>query len=303
MLFYPRLPQRENEKHYLSEERSEQAISMREDERNMTDTREKHAAPAGAHTKFRVPAVLGNSPGLVALESTRGGGVSTGHYSSLNLGTNTGDRTDSVRRNMELLFRDAGVDPSRTVRSVQVHGTEILHATEPSDLQGYDAFITDSENLFLLIATADCYPILLHDPVNQAVAAIHAGWKGTAGRIAIKTVGGMQRAFGTRPENLLASIGTGISPEAYEVGGEVAALFPLSCVRPPLTPGAGPRLDLSAANRMQLQEAGLPHASIESSPFCSFRDSDLFFSYRRDHGVTGRMLSLIGLSQSGQSAL
>jgi len=264
----------------------------------MRETREKHAAHEEACPKFRVPELFGGIPDLLAFETTRNGGVSNGPYSSLNLGTNTADSPDRVRRNTELLFRDTGVDPSRTVRSVQVHGTKILHATSPGSLEGYDAFITGTENLFLLIATADCYPILLFDPINRAVAAIHAGWKGTAGRIAQKTVESMRQAFGTRPETLLAAIGTGISGPAYEVAGDVAEQFPVSCILPPVTQGAGPRLDLSAANRIQLEEAAVPSSSIECSPFCSFSESSSFFSHRRDHGVTGRMLSVIGLTEN-----
>ncbi|KAA6233279.1 peptidoglycan editing factor PgeF [Chlorobium phaeovibrioides] len=269
----------------------------------MLDTQETNPSAAPKRPKFRVPEIFRHTHSLLALETTRNGGVGTGPYSSLNLGSNTDDNPDSVRRNTELLFSEAGIDSSRTVRSQQVHGTEILHATSPGALQGYDAFITDTENLFLLIATADCYPILLFDPLNRAVAAIHAGWKGTAGHIAPQTVESMRRAFGTRPETLLASIGTGISGEAYEVSLDVAKQFPASCILPPATTGAGPRLDLGAANRMQLEEAGVSSASIESSPFCSFRDTGSFFSHRRDNGITGRMLSIIGLNQSGGNPL
>jgi len=191
MLFYPPAPpQRENEKHYLSEERSEQAISMREDERNMTDTREKHAAPAGAHTKFRVPAVLGNSPGLVALESTRGEGsapATTAHSTSEPIPAT--EQTQS-----EGTWSCFSAMPASTPhgRFAQCRYTGQKSFTQQSRVTFRATMhsLPTAKNLFLLIATADCYPILLHDPVNQAVAAIHAGWKGTAGRIAIKNRGG-----------------------------------------------------------------------------------------------------------------
>ena len=234
---------------------------------------------------------------LLALQSTRAGGISNGHYASLNLGSNSGDTPENVTENTRRLCSAAGIDPCQMVSSSQVHGTEILHAKKPGRYAGYDAFITASKNLFLSVFTADCYPVLLYDPCHQAVGAVHAGWKGSAGMIVVKTIEAMQRSFDSRAEECLAFIGTGISGEAYEVGTDVAGQFPPDSYQPsPSFPEEEKYLlDLALVNYRQLLAAGIPAANIERSPFCSYRNSNIFFSYRRDHGTTGRMLSLIGI--------
>jgi len=167
-----------------------------------------------------------------------------------------------------------------------VHGTEIAVVTAPGRLDGYDALITHVRGLFVGILTADCYPILIHDRRTGASGAAHAGWQGTAGRIAEKTVQAMHDAFGTRPEECLAWVGTGISGEHYEIGGEVAARFDSRYLKPSPSGKGKFLLDLSAANRDQLIEAGIPAEQVQCSEFCSYRDADRFFSYRRDNGKT-----------------
>lgn len=242
---------------------------------------------------FITPATFPGDGAILALQSTRRGGRSPEPWRSLNLGNNTGDDPSRVRENWLRLGASAGFDALRTVSSVQVHGTEVLHAREPGRHEGYDAFITDTPDLWLAILTADCLPILIYDPLHAAVGAAHAGWQGTAGGIGPKTLLAMEEAFGTRPEACLAWIGTGISGEEYEVGEDVAGRFPERCSRPGKE---GKRmLDLRLANRLQLASAGIPEGHIESSPYCSSRDETLFYSYRRDNGRTGRMAAVIGI--------
>ncbi len=235
---------------------------------------------------------------LIALQSTRNGGGSEGSFSSLNLGRNTDDLKERFEENFLRLCTDIGINPARLVTSRQVHGTEILFAKEPGDYDGYDALITDRKNLFLCIFTADCYPVLIYDPRHQASGAVHAGWKGSAGAIVMKTIEAMRMRFNTIPEECLAWIGTGISPEAYEVGREVALEFPAgSCQRSPDRNNEEKYLlDLARVNYHQLLASGVPPSNIERSPFCTVRDNNLFFSYRRDQGETGRMVSLIGIT-------
>jgi YfiH family protein len=242
---------------------------------------------------FITPGTFGRSGDILALQSTRHGGLSPDPWNSLNLGENTLDDPRRVRENMLILAKAAGFDASRTVGSLQVHGTEVLHAREPGHHSGYDAFITNTENLWLCIFTADCLPVLIYDPEQRAIGAAHAGWQGTAAGIVGKTLHAMGEAFGSRPESCEAWIGTGISGDDYEVGTEVAAAFPEKCSMP----GAeGKRLlDLGAANRMQLLQAGVGGERIERAPYCSFRDEGMFFSYRRDNGRTGRMAAVIGI--------
>ncbi|TCD48170.1 peptidoglycan editing factor PgeF [Chlorobium sp. N1] len=242
---------------------------------------------------FITPRTFPEDGQVLALQSTRRGGVSPEPWRSLNLGNNTGDEPERVRRNMRLLSAAAGFDPLRTVGSVQVHGTEVLHARQPGRHEGYDAFITDTPDLWLCIFTADCLPVLFYDPEHRAVGAAHAGWQGTAGEIAAKTLDAMRRAFGTRPGACRAWIGTGISGGEYEVGEEVAGRFPERCSAP--ASGGKRLLDLAAANHLQLVRIGVCEEHIERSPYCSKRDDRLFYSYRRDNGQTGRMASVIGI--------
>ena len=247
-----------------------------------------------------IPEIFRNYPGLVALQSTRTGGVSEGAYASLNLGSNTDDRPERVHENRLRLFAAAGIDPATMVCSEQVHGTKVLVAEKPGAYRGYDALITNKNNLFLSVFTADCYPILVFDPRHNASGAVHSGWKGAAGEIVIKTIDAMHKNFGTIPGECLAYIGTGISAEAYEVNGEVANAFQADESKP--SPDSVKEqkymLDLRQANYRQLLDAGILISNIERSSFCSYRDSTLFFSYRRDKGTTGRMVSLIGISST-----
>ena len=247
--------------------------------------------------EYIVPKCFRLDPGLIALQSTRKGGVSNGKYSSLNLGSNTGDSVELIDENTLRLCVAAGINPAQLVCSDQVHGTEILLAEKPGRYCGYDSLITDKKNLFLCIFTADCYPVLIYDPRHKASGAIHAGWKGTAGQIVVKTLSAMKSRFNSIPEECLAWIGTGISANAYEVDKEVAKEFP------PDTSKRSPfsldeekyLLDLGLVNYRQLLASGVPASNIERSSFCSYGDKDLFFSYRRDQGKTGRMVSLIGV--------
>jgi YfiH family protein len=247
--------------------------------------------------EYIVPGCFHQYEELIALQSARNGGVSEGAYFSLNLGRNTGDESEKVHENTLRLCAARGIDPGQLVSSVQVHGTAILTAEKPGHYHGYDALITDKENLFLCIFTADCYPVLIYDPQHKASGAVHAGWKGSAGDIVIKTIEAMQVRFNTLPEECFAYIGTGISPEAYEVGREVAMRFPSDCCRqsPLGQENEKYNLDLGMVNYRQLLASGIPASNIERSTFCSVRDSDLFFSYRRDQEKTGRMVSLIGI--------
>ena len=186
-----------------------------------------------------------------------------------------------------------------------------------------DASTTSTPNLLLAIQTADCVPILLVDPKKRAVAAIHAGWRGTLQRILEKTVGRMKMQFGTRPADLLAAIGPAIGGCCYEVGTEVAAAFqaqfpgaeewfdelrtghepnPLQWLNQ-FPPGHQPppknvRLDLRKANRARAITAGILSRNISVSDLCTACRPDLFFSYRKQGSETGRMMAAIGMRPS-----
>lgn len=252
------------------------------------------------HPEYIVPEQLSGIDGLVALQTTRKGGVSPAPFLSLNLGRNTGDRPENVRENTLRLCRSLGIYPEQLAGSDQVHGTEVLHVREPGFHKGYDALVTSACAVYLCIFTADCFPVLLFDPKNRAVAAVHAGWKGTAGGIVMKTIAFMRQLFGTDPAGLVAWIGTGISQAEYEVDAAVAGQFPAADRLQADQDGKKFFLDLAAANSAQLAEAGVPATHTGRSPFCASRDKDMFYSYRRDAGLTGRMASIIGLTSPRQ---
>ena len=146
--------------------------------------------------------------------------------------------------------------------------------------------ITAQPDLAISVRTADCYPILLADTRNHALAAIHAGWRGTAAHIVVKTLEKMKDEFGTQPADIVAAIGPGIGACCYEVGEEVAREFGFD---------ARTHLDLMLENRKQLEAAGVPSEKIEALGVCTFCDAERFFSYRRDQKDAGRMTSYIAI--------
>lgn len=218
---------------------------------------------------------------------TRHGGVSASPFDSLNFGGREDD-PETVEENRRRGLRRVGVTPDAVAWLRQVHGTTVCDA-RPGVQEG-DALCTARPGLALAVSTADCYPILFEDTGGTAVAAAHAGWRGTLGRIAAATVAAML-AHGARLEAIRAAIGPGICGAQYEVGPELVAAFrdagfPDECF-------LGRNLDLAAANRFVLRECGLVDGAVWTAGRCSTEPD--FFSHRRDRGLTGRMWSVIVL--------
>ncbi|HTD43497.1 MAG TPA: peptidoglycan editing factor PgeF [Bryobacteraceae bacterium] len=168
----------------------------------------------------------------------------------------------------------------------QIHSAVALVANQPGCAGDGDALLTNRPGLRLSVRTADCYPILLADSKNRAVAAVHAGWRGAADEIVAKTIAKMRTQFGTSPPDIVAAIGPGIGVCCYQVGAEVAQLFGVE--------GAG-RVDLAAANRCQLIDAGVEDRHIDVLGGCTSCDAARFYSFRREKEQAGRMISYIGL--------
>jgi YfiH family protein len=267
-----------------------------------------------------------NFPWLVHGFSTRVAGHSPAYGgSSLNLGFTQHDTRAAVERNREAFMRALDADPSawRLVIQRQVHSDLIHHVTAADAHPTGDGLITDVPGLLLGVQTADCLPVLLVDPKRRAVGAFHAGWRGTLHRIVEKGVGEMRRQFGSAPADLRAAIGPGIHSCCYQVGEEVREKFqsqfayastvfremresnPVREKYPLLflnarPPGHGPEetllyLDLVAANTRQLLDAGVPAENISASPLCTSCRTDLLFSYRKEKGVVGRLLGVVGI--------
>jgi hypothetical protein len=152
-----------------------------------------------------------------------------------------------------------------------------------------DALISNLPGIGLTIRTADCLPILIVDPRNRAVAAIHAGWRGVVSDIASKTVHTMGRLLDSKAEDLVIAIGPGIGPCCFEVGPEVAVQFGLL---------GRAKVDLVETTCRQLRRNGVGQGQISSSGLCTYCGSELFESYRRDREASGRMTTLIGVAEN-----
>ncbi|WP_229374486.1 peptidoglycan editing factor PgeF [Fibrella rubiginis] len=245
---------------------------------------------------YRVPALFSRIPGLIAAESTRHGGVSQGPYAALNLGVNTDDDPVHVAENRRRFLANFGMTEAHLASSYQVHGTAIRVATQGERTHGFDALMTNKPGLLVGVTVADCTPILVYDPKNKAVAAIHAGWRGTVGNIVTHTLNLMQAEFGTQPGDCLAYVGTCIDDCHFEVSADVAAQFSLDHQRPGPTAGKA-FVDLKQANADQLRAAGIPDAQIEVSPYSTTVDNADYFSHRMEKGITGRMLAVVGVDE------
>lgn len=229
-----------------------------------------------------------NAPHLF---TTRSGGVSEGAFASLNLGLSSGDRPSAVEANRDRLLAAIGLDRDRVCAVDQVHGTRVLEARAGWFEEEADALVGVDPEVLLVVSVADCYPVLVHDPVRGAVAAAHCGWRGTLAGLAGAVVGELQRRFGSDPARLQVAIGPGICGGCYQVGGEVrdafvAAGFSEAVARP--DDEGRWRLDLVAANLELLIAAGVDPERVWSAGTCTFENPDRFFSYRRDAGRTGR---------------
>lgn len=265
---------------------------------------------------------LAKIPWLIHGFSTRPGGVSDlAGEKVLNLGFADWDTRENVLENRRRFESAIGANDFTLIALKQIH-SDVVHLFESSPVEPCrgDASATNRPGLLLAVQTADCVPILLADLKKRAVAAVHAGWRGTLQRIVAKAIGKMQMQFGSRPADLLAAIGPSIGCCCYEVGTEVASEFrsqfpnasewfdelrtgdepnPLQWLNmaPPghQPPSKNVLLDLRKANRAQLLDAGLRPQNIVVSDLCTACRRDLLFSYRKEHGTTGRLMSVIGI--------
>jgi polyphenol oxidase len=185
--------------------------------------------------------------------------------------------------------RDADIPAlfSQLATVKQVHSATCVAAEGRSGILGEaDALLEDRPGAVVAVKTADCIPVLLADERHHAVAAVHAGWRGTAARIVERAVEAMAATFGTAPPDLRAAIGPGIGKCCYEVGAEVSAQFGLQ---------GRAHLDLPEENRRQLVDIGIPAARVYVSGLCTMC-GEAFHSFRRDKESAGRMYSFIGLT-------
>jgi hypothetical protein len=261
-------------------------------------------------------------PWLVHGFSSKPGGASIqGGQKVLNLGFTEWDTKENVQENRRRFQSALGAKDLKLISLKQIH-SDVIHLfnSAPTEICQGDAAASNRPGLLLGMQTADCVPILLVDPKKRAVAAVHAGWRGTLARIVVKAIGQMQMQFRTKPADLLAAIGPSIGGCCYEVGTEVATQFLSQFAEAPdwfdefrtgdepnpvqwlnmMPPGHQPPpknvlLDLKKANRAQLLIAGVREQNIFVSDLCTACRRDLLFSYRKEGARSGRLMSVIGI--------
>ena len=205
--------------------------------------------------------------------------------------------------------RKGAILPYSVIQGHQVHDCKVAIIDRPDmtreDLEGYDAFVTCLPEVAIGVRTADCIPVLMYDPVRRVVAAVHAGWKGTAMHISQKTIDLMHRQFRCFAGDMHAVIGPGIGPDSFQVGEEVAehfkdSGFPMDRIWSFRGPGdgspmsGGHHIDLFEANLWLLEESGVPSANIHVAGIDTFTDGS-FYSARREGVKCGRIINSIKL--------
>ncbi len=262
--------------------------------------------------KYLQSPLLAGCGNVVHAFSARAGGCSEGAMASLNTAFHTGDEYSRVRENRRRFLEMWGFHPDEVVAAVQVHGVKIREAG-PADrgrgavprsfLGEGDALVTAAPDLPLTGYAADCLLLFIAAPDVPAVALAHAGWRGTLQNMAARVTARLQRRFGADSAAMLAAISPGICGRCYTVGRDVAGRFIEAGWRgkPYLweASGGGFHLDLAAINEAQLRSAGIkPGHLAPGGGWCTFCRSDLFYSYRREKGKTGRMMGLIALRET-----
>jgi polyphenol oxidase len=246
------------------------------------------------HKTVILPALFFECPEICSGMSTKlGDGTHTDF--GMNLSYRVGDDSDVVDRNRKTFFSSVGLMTSQLAIPVQTHSDTVLKVDQPGEYEHCDALVTNSKGVALTVTVADCVPILLFDPIQKAIAAVHAGWKGTAKEITRRAVEKMQVEFESDPKNILAYIGPCAAVCCYEVGLDVAVKFNINSV-----PYERRRIfiDLKKENAAQLLQQGVKEESIEISPHCTICENEVFHSHRRDGKNSGRMMAFICLKSS-----
>jgi YfiH family protein len=312
-------------------------VAPRPSEHSRKQQKQRRADTAGIKV-MQVPA-WSELPWLMHGFSTRTGGMTTvykpdARTGELNLGFTASDSKETVLVNRRLfasaVSKKAAPAPLVTLKQIHSSIVQVVGKTDAGDEAKHkaDGMMTNKPGILLGIQTADCIPVLVADRKKRAVAAFHAGWRGTLKRIVENGVGRMRMEFGSRPEDMIAAIGPGIGACCYAVGEEVRMEFesqfayapelfsevydsdpvkekyPLLFLtaRAPGHSNIGPalHLDLVEANRRQLLDAGLSPKNIFIQGDCTSCRTDRYFSHRADHGFTGRSLSVIGVQGKDQ---
>lgn len=242
--------------------------------------------------------------------STKLGGVSEGIFESMNLSFGRGDSDDNVRENYKRICAAIGSDYKNTVFSAQDHHTFVRQVTKDDigigiwrkkDIQSVDGLITNEPNILLVTHYADCVPLYFVDPVKRAIGLSHAGWRGTAGKIAMVTIERMTECYGTDPQDLICAIGPSIGKCCYEVDKECMLNFDAleeidkqTCIFP--KENEKYHLDLWEVNRQLMMAAGVKEENIAVSNLCTRCNHDTLFSHRATKGQRGGLAAFLELN-------
>ena len=251
--------------------------------------------------------------GFVNAFSTRLGGVSALPQNALNLAYFKGDQNQSVAENRRRFNEAIGAEGAQIITARQTHSTERVLIESPDEARGpqpeCDAMITRLAGVLLAVQTADCLPVLIGDTKTGTMAAIHAGWRGTAGRITERTIADMMLLHGVNIRDCIAALGPAACASCYEVGDDVIERYKKEFgywrqLLVNFKENGKAHLDIRAANVQQLRFCGFTEDRIHVTDYCTMHHNDLFFSYRKEgkrqlSGV-GRLLSVIGRKGPGE---
>ena len=241
--------------------------------------------------------------GVTAFSTTRHGGFSTGSYGEFNVNRYCGDDAEAIRKNRQILCKQLRISDDRLLMPHQVHGTGVSQIGKTffllskdirqTALEGVDALMTNVPEVCIGVSTADCIPIIIYDPEHHAASVVHSGWRGTVANIAEAAVASMQRAYHSRPEDLKAVIGPGISLDNFEVGDEVydqfsEAGYPMGQIA---RRDEKWHIDLWRCCQLQLEATGIPSSHVQTAGICTYAHSDDYFSARKLTVNSGRILT------------
>jgi YfiH family protein len=277
--------------------------------------RRKHEQD-GQPVLFYLQSWMDSFPALTAGFTSRLGGVSQEPFSSLNCGLHVNDMAEHVVINRERLAKALEMPFDSFTYAEQVHGKEIAIVTRAEKgmgrtsredaIQARDGFVTNEKGLVLSALFADCVPLYFYDSVRGVIGLAHAGWKGTVLNIAEAILHAMNRTFGSKPEDIRAAIGPSIGVCCYEVDERVAdpvkrVLLNMQASPEIIQKVIKPKpehkymLNLQELNRNFIEKAGIVSSHIEVTQLCTSCSNDVFFSHRKDDGLTGRMVAWIAM--------
>lgn len=240
-----------------------------------------------------------NTEHIIAFSTERHCTDAAAPYDGFNVTHNCGDDPAHVNACRQKLCEELGIAEDHLIVPRQVHGVRIEEVTEQNmggTYEATDALMTQLSGVCIGVSTADCVPLLFHDTCTDAIAAAHAGWRGTVARIGVLTLRAMSDAYGTQPEDVQCIIGPSIGPEAFEVGEEVydafaEAGFPMNDIAFHHSETQKWHIDLWRANAWQLIQEGIPTQSIHVSGLCTYSNPSRFFSARRLGINSGRIFT------------